>query len=148
MVASPDLCISINRDPETLRSRYELTDREQERLIALAKHPGMKLNCMLYRANRLAPLALNLPALCKALGDDLRPLCSEYWSAYPNTDVHFLLEAQRFCDFLYGKLEQDGRFGAEVRAILDEEAGLVGLRLRASRTQDQDGQRGRIARSA
>jgi hypothetical protein len=55
---------------------------------------------MLYRANRLAPVALNLPETCSALGEDLNRFISAYWEAEPTTNVHFLVEADRFCRYL------------------------------------------------
>jgi hypothetical protein len=136
MVASPEMCLAVRRDPAAgVLARYELTDRERRRLIALARHPGMAMNCMLYRANRLAPLALNMPRLCKALGDDLRPLASAYWQAYPTTDVHFLIESQRFCDFVYEKMLNGYDLPREAREALDDEARALAMRLEASQTE-------------
>src|SRR6266511_1312265 len=92
LTASPDLCIRVRNDPSVLRGRYELTDREHNRLVGIVGHRGMECACIIYRANRLAPLALNIPLTCKALGKDLRSLLSEFWEAYPETNVHFYIE--------------------------------------------------------
>lgn len=85
---------------------------------------------MLYRANRLAPVALNLPATCKALGDDLNQLISKYWDSEPITDVNFLVEADRFCQFLLGQREMSPL----VLTALAREHDVVRGKLAASRT--------------
>jgi len=100
LTASPALCRAVRRDPALLAQLYALTPLELGRLADIAASNGMEANCMIYRANRLAPVALNCPELCAALGDDLNRLISAYWYAVPTTDVHFLVEAERFCQFL------------------------------------------------
>ena len=71
LTASPALCRQVRDAPETLRHRYELTDKEWRRLCGIVASKGMEANCMLYRANRLAPVALNLPETCEAIRDEL-----------------------------------------------------------------------------
>jgi ABC-type lipopolysaccharide export system ATPase subunit len=107
----------VRRTPETLRERYDLTDKEWRRLVGVARSKGMQANCMLYRANRLIPAVLNMPDLCAALGDDLAGLLSEYWESEPVTDVHFIVEADRFCRFLQARDD----LSDEVSAILERE---------------------------
>jgi hypothetical protein len=137
LVASPELCIRVRENPEFLRERYELTERELNRLSGIVNHPGMECNCMLYRANRLIPLALNLPDLCKALGEHLRPLASAYWSEFPKTDVHFLVESNRFVDFVKREISDGKSFGEEVPPVLEREGDLLSQRLEASYTERQ-----------
>src|SRR5258708_39790890 len=60
LVASPPLCREVRAHPSRLSECYELTDLELRRLVDMANQRGMVCNCTLYRANRLAPLALNL----------------------------------------------------------------------------------------
>jgi hypothetical protein len=130
LTASPVLCREVRAGPEVLRDRYDLTDKEWRRLVAIVESHGMSANCMLYRANRLAPIALNLPATCRALGDDLNRLISEYWESEPITDVHFLVEADRFCHFLAAQpvLQPDAS------DALEHEAALVAAKLALTRT--------------
>lgn len=129
MTASPALCREVRREPETLRGRYQLTDKEWRRLVGIVTSKGMEANCMLYRANRLAPVALNLPETCEALRDDLNRLISAYWESEPTTDVHFLIEADRFCRFL---LSQPG-LSIKARDMLAREHAVVTAKLAASR---------------
>jgi len=129
MTASPALCGKVRRAPETLRTCYQLTDKEWRRLVGIAGSKGMEANCMLYRANRLAPVALNLPDTCEAIRDDLNRLISAYWESEPTTDVHFLIEADRFCRFL----EAQSGLSSEARAALTREHAVVAAKLAASR---------------
>jgi len=71
MVASPEFCRQVRVSPLFLHERYTLSEREFERLIKMVNHKAMALNCMLYRANRLAPLAMNLHEFCTLLGTRL-----------------------------------------------------------------------------
>ena len=131
LTASPELCREVRRSPETLRDRYDLTDKEQRRLAGIVATEGMEANCMLYRANRLAPVALNLPDTCAALGDDLTDLISAYWASEPTTDVNFLVEADRFARYLAARGPD---LGPAVRAALAVEHGHLAAKLAAART--------------
>jgi hypothetical protein len=135
LTASPELCIRVRSDPSALQKRYELTDREWRRLVGIVRHPGMACACMVYRANRLAPLALNIPQTCRALGDGLRAVVSEYWASFPEGNIHFFIEADRFCRFLEAKLAEGGSFPAEVAPALAREAAIVAAALRESLTE-------------
>lgn len=128
LTASPSLCRAARDDPDLLAGRYKLTEREARRLNGIVRSKGMEANCMLYRANRLAPVALNCPKLCEALGNDINRLISEYWEAEPTTNVHFLAETDRFCRFLAGRDD----LPAGAAAILEREHAAVAARLAAS----------------
>ena len=128
LTASPDLVRAVRADAGVLAARYDLTAKEWHRLAAMAASPGMAANCILYRANRLAPVALNLPDTCTALGELLPDLASAFWAAEPRTDVHFLLEADRFARYLAGL-----NLPESARIALAPEAALVAGRLAASR---------------
>jgi hypothetical protein len=130
LTASPPLCRLVRQQPEVLRERYDLTEREWRRLVGIVASRGMEANCILYRANRLAPVALNLPDTCTALGDDLNRLISAYWDSEPITDVHFLVEADRFCRFLRGQSD----LPPAAAATLEREHAVVAAKLAASRS--------------
>jgi hypothetical protein len=132
LVASPELCIQVRANAELLNERYQLSPQEFRQLVAIVNDPGMECNCMLYRANRLTPLALNLPELCKALGAKLPETLSRYWAAYRNGDSHFLLECQRFCEFLEQLMADGEPFDEEVRLALSREWPTLALRVQAS----------------
>jgi hypothetical protein len=134
LVGSPEFCRNIRADPSQLRSRYDLSQREYDRLVAIINQKGMACNCMLYRANRLAPLALNLREFCRGLGPRLGPLLSEYSVLYPNTNVHFYLECERFCWFIVRKMQEGYDLEPDVRAIFEEEFSKIRLNLLATHT--------------
>jgi len=134
LVASPDFCREARADPAVLHARYDLSDRERGRLLGLINQRGMALNCMLYRANRLAPLALNLHGFCQALGPRLGPLLTEYTAAHPNTNVHFYRECDRFCAFIEHKLDQGYELEPAARTVFENEALMVRLNLKATET--------------
>src|SRR5215472_7357563 len=125
LTASPELCIQVRRDPAVLNQRYILTERERDRLVGIVRHPGMACACTVYRANRLAPLAMNIPQTCKALGKQLRAVVSEYWAMFPEGNVHFFIETDRFCRFLSKKLSEGGSLPAEVELVLAREAAAI-----------------------
>jgi hypothetical protein len=135
LVASPDLCNAVRANPMVLRESYRLTDREAGRLVGIVNHPGMACNCTLYRANRLAPLAMNLPGLLNALGPDLRAVLDEFWRQYRNTDVHFYVESHRFCRFVQRELECGRSFGPDVEPALHREMARLEERLEVSHTE-------------
>jgi hypothetical protein len=95
----------------------------------------MACNCMLYRANRLAPLAVNLPDLIKALGPDLREMLDAFWAEYNNTDVHFYVESYRFCEFIEREIANGRTFAAEVAPALERERSILADRLEVSHTE-------------
>ncbi|HVS09522.1 MAG TPA: hypothetical protein VMS76_06560 [Planctomycetota bacterium] len=135
LVASPALCRAVRDDASILDRRYELTDRERTRLVGLARHSGMACSCMLYRANRLAPLVMNLPQLCRALGDQLRPILDDYWTTYPNSDVHFVVESHRFCEFVARELRLGRPLPLDVGTAIETEMPPLAMRFEASYTE-------------
>jgi hypothetical protein len=137
LTASPELCVAVRRDPSVLDGRYRLTEREAGRLVGIVRHPGMECACIVYRANRLAPLALNVPALCKALGKDLRAVASEYWAAFPEANVHFYVEADRFCQYVRKLLSEGRPLDSKVGSILAFESAVVAAALEESHTEGQ-----------
>jgi len=135
LTASPELCVAVRSDPSVLDARYRLTPRETDRLVGIVRHPGMQCACIVYRANRLAPLALNVPGLCKALGSQLRAVASEYWAAFPEANVHFYVEADRFCRYVNGLLCEGRPLDAAVGPVLAHESAVVAAALEDSRTE-------------
>jgi hypothetical protein len=139
LTASPELCRRVRREPSVLNENYRLTEREYRRLVGIVNHRGMECNCIVYRANRLAPLAMNIPRTCKALGKDLRDVVSEYWLSAPETNVHFFVETNRFCEFLKAKLASGQVLPAELGPILQEESAFVAAALQESYTERPGG---------
>jgi len=135
LTASPDLCVRVRRDLTILRQSYQLTDREWRRLSGIVEHPGMECSCIVYRANRLAPLAMNIPLTCRALGTDLRAIVDEFWRMYPESNVHFYIETERFCRFFAAKLAEGWAVPTEVASVFVKESAIVAAALEESYTE-------------
>jgi hypothetical protein len=135
LTASPELCIAARKNPQIFNDRYLLTEREHQRLVGIVKDKGMECACIVYRANRLAPLALNLPQTCKALGGELRTVVSEFWASSSETNVHFFVETDRFCRFLKAQIATGRTFGKEVEIELARESAAVSAALQESYTE-------------
>lgn len=120
LTASPDLVRSVRSDPDILRELYELTELERRRLAAIVNQPGMECNCILYKSNRLAPIAINLPDLCKELDGDLRALLSEFWTENAQLSTNFWVESYEFCEFVRGQVLK-GSVSAAVLPTLERE---------------------------
>jgi hypothetical protein len=99
MVADPEHRRRLATTPDMLDA-LSLDGRERRRLLAFARDPGMRLNTVLYRANRLAPIYHALPRTCAALGGGLGELLRDFWSARELEDLQFPNEAARLVAFL------------------------------------------------
>lgn len=138
LVGSPELTAAVRDRPSLLAERYDLTDAERARLAAMVAHRGMTANLVLYRANRLAPVVLNLPKLCDALGPELKPLLWAYWRSTPRSDVHFLVESDRFRVFVedaIGRGDLAPDVARAARGALAIEGLVLSARLEASRNR-------------
>ena len=133
LTASPPLCNEVRHDAGVLARHYDLTPREARRLAAIVDHPGMECACIVYRANRLAPLALNLPRTCRSLGPALRDIASTYWAAYPEGNVHFYIEAERFCRHVDGQIAHGWLPPAGLLEVMRDEAAIIAAALAESR---------------
>lgn len=132
VVADPMLCLELRRDPNALRGRYVLSDREWSRLIGIAGHDGMSAACTVYRMNRLSPLAMNLRDTLHALGPRLSDTLADYWREHPRGIAHFQLESQRFCHFLRLRIA-GGAPTSALSAALAHDSAAVDAALEASR---------------
>ena len=137
LTASPSLCLEARADPAVLRDRYDLTDREWQRIVGIVRDPGMECALVVYRANRLAPLAMNVPDLCRALGPRLRDIVDAFWLANPETNVHFFVETERFCRFVQALVERGEPFPAHVITALVRDSARIAAALAESHTEDQ-----------
>jgi hypothetical protein len=134
LTASPALCLRVRHDPRALDERYQLTTRERDRLLGIVRHPGMACACTVYRANRLAPLAMYVPLTCRALGPLLREVVEAFWTTFVETDVHMFIETDRFCRFLQTRIDEGHEYPPQVKEALAVESVAVATALRESHT--------------
>ena len=95
----------------------------------------MECACIVYRANRLAPLAMNAGETCKALGPELRGVVEDFWAEYPETNVHFFVETGRFLEFLQARIAAGALFSAEVVRAVTRDADRVASAIVESYTE-------------
>jgi hypothetical protein len=100
MVRMPAFCMDLAQHGETALAAYDLSRHEQVRLAAMARHRGIAVTCMLYRASRLVGIARRLPVTLQVLGPHLRGIYDAYLEASPDANPDFDLEARAFATFL------------------------------------------------
>jgi len=113
--------------PKFVLERYELTDREQRRLIRVVWQRGMSVSCTLYRINRMTPLYTLLPLTCNLLGEELVPLGELFWVTFRDSDLQFKPEIDRFARFLRDRMDSGLIQDPYLREVLDFEQALNAL---------------------
>lgn len=104
-VASTSRATTLRDDPDRALARYELTDRERRRLVAIAHQRGMATSAAIYRLNRVEPLCEFLPWTWKLLGDDLVTHASRFWEEHA-TDLQYAPEVSAFGAFLTARIRE------------------------------------------
>jgi len=104
MTVTPSLAARVRAEGEPPLAAYDLTARERARLVAVAQHPGMDLNCTLARGNRFGPIVDVLPLTCTLLKPWLRELLEELWQVKRPDNYQLSGEEHAFAAFLQAKL--------------------------------------------
>ena len=103
LIADPDLCLRLRREPASVLDRYALDERERRRLLTIVRQPGMSVSCTLYRSNRIIPLHTRLPYSCALLGERFGPEVTEFWEQKA-AEAGFGAEVENFAAFLRERL--------------------------------------------
>lgn len=106
MTLDPSLAVSVRLGGASALSGYALTGREQQRLVATARQPGMSVTCSLARANRFAPIADAFPLTCSILKPVLRPLLDDLWRVQRPDNYQLSGEVGAFAEHIQRKLAQ------------------------------------------
>lgn len=101
-------------------SEFDLTPREARRLSAVARQPGMSLNCTLARANRFASIHDAFSMSCLLLGPRLRDLLDELWRQRLPENVQLQGEETAFAELPQGRLGHDTGAGTAAAAGFSE----------------------------
>lgn len=128
MVASPAFRERVLDGPSEALNGLDLTDRERQRLLAIAAQPGMRVNTAIHRANRLSPLDQTLPFTCLLLGERLRALLERYWSENPTENLQIPAECERFAAFLKGEIQAGRTADPYLEEVLAFERNCTELR--------------------
>lgn len=137
-----ELTLAPRRVRELLRGdlsflrNHELTEREQGRILAAIRQPGMALNCTIARGNRFESVAELYSMTCLLLKPVLRELLDELWEDAPPTNYQFAGEEEKFAELVGRKIES-GEIQIEYLAeIFEYECRCAEL---ARRMRDKDG---------
>lgn len=121
MTLQPRFAAHVRATGESALAGYDLTPRELSRLVAVARQPGMDLNCTLARGNRLGPIVDVLPLTCTLLKPWLRELLDELWELHRPDNYQLAGEEDAFAGFLLGKLSSGEFTHPYLAEILDYE---------------------------
>ena len=117
MVLSPALCLRARSEGEAAFAGFEMDAAERARLLHIARQPGMRITCILARANRLSSLVGALPLSCELLKPQLGDIVDRYWSDWPMADLQSLPAGLAFAQYLADEIEAGrvvARFAADV----------------------------------
>lgn len=105
IISNPRASSRYPENPALLDERYELTEKEKERLISMIGQKGMRANYMLYQVNRMTPLSMFMGYTLKILRPQLMAVMNGFWEQYPRTSFQFRDELAFFTAYL--KREMD-----------------------------------------
>lgn len=105
MVLSPALCRRARDEGAAAFAGFGMDAVELARLVHIARQPGMRITCILARANRLSSLVGALPMTCELIKPELGPLVDRYWDAHPMTDLQSLMAGLAFARYLAAEIE-------------------------------------------
>ena len=100
LIASPQRSAAAAVQPQWALNGYTLTKREWHRLWLMASDARMRMNCTLYRINRIIPIHSVLPRTCRRLGEALGGIFDAYFADEPDSTLQYLREAHRFAHWL------------------------------------------------
>jgi hypothetical protein len=100
LIASPQRSAEAAAHPRRALNGYLLTAREWHRLWRMASDERMRMNCTLYRINRIIPIHSVLPRACRRLGAALGRVFDAYFAEQPDGTLQYLREAHRFAHWL------------------------------------------------
>lgn len=127
MTVYPNLAAKVRANGEPELAAYDLSPRERARLVAVARHPGMDLNCTLARGNRFGPIVDVLPLTCTLIKPWLRELLDELWQVSHPDNYQLAGEEDAFAAFLQAKVS-GGEFSHPYLAeVLDYETACWSL---------------------
>lgn len=126
---SPDVCRAVREDAEAALAEFDLTPRERRRVAAAAAQAGMRVNCSLYRANRIGPIFTLLARTCVLLGNDLRGVMDRFWAEHPVPDFVTRREVPRFGRWLRGEIAAGRVDAPHVSDVVEMEVAFFELGL-------------------
>ncbi|HTE05246.1 MAG TPA: hypothetical protein VK824_03540 [Planctomycetota bacterium] len=100
MVLEPALAVRARAEGAAAFTDPALSEAERARLADVACQRGMRVTCVLARANRLSSLVAALPATCTLLKPELNALLDRFWGEQPMETLQALPAGLAFGRFL------------------------------------------------
>lgn len=104
LLLKPTYAAALLSSASDFRLKYDLTEKETNRLQFMLSQRGMGMNWLIYRVGRLNSIVCRFPCTIELLGDEVSPVFDVYLESYPDVFFEFDVEAQQFADFLNGWL--------------------------------------------
>ncbi len=106
LTLAPDLCRALRRGESAVLDRYDLNQRERNRLLDIALQPGIAMNCALARGNRLELIVEAFPKTCTLIKSRLPRLLDELWEQLKPDNTQLFGEENAFAAFIARKVSQ------------------------------------------
>jgi hypothetical protein len=106
LTLAPKWFRALRRGESTLLERYDLNERERNRLLDIARQPGVAMNCSLARGNRLELIVAAFPKTCTLLKPRLPRLLDELWEQHQPDNYQLFGEEDAFAAFIGRKIDQ------------------------------------------
>jgi hypothetical protein len=104
LTLAPESFRALRRGESALLDRYDLSERERNRLLEISRQPGMAMNCSLARGNRLELIVGAFPKTCTLLKSLLPRLLDELWEAHRPDNYQLFGEEDAFAAFIAQKV--------------------------------------------
>lgn len=128
LVMSPPFRTQVVESPAEALADLDLTQRERERLEALARDSGLRTGTMIHRSFRLSMLTNTLPRTCKALGPEgIKETVHAYWLEQPSRSLLYVQEGLRFGAWALPRLRREGGGNPFLPEVLEAEIALLEL---------------------
>lgn len=125
--AFAELVETPERWPHLDLASYRLTLRERTQLTAILTSPGMSINLLLVRVNRLLPIHAALPRTCAWLGPRLRSEFDAFLAESREASMQVRREAWRFGVWLFDRIEAGVIPGGPLEDVLRFELAAFSL---------------------
>jgi hypothetical protein len=128
LVMSPPFRAQVAESPDEALAGFDLSGRERERLVAVARDPGARTGTLIHRSFRLSMLSNTLPRTCKALGaQGIKDLVHAYWLEQPPRSLLYVREGLRFGEWALARMREDGFRHDLLPEVLEAEMAILEL---------------------
>ena len=138
LTLTPESFRALRRGECALLDPYNLNERERNRLLEIARQPGMAMNCSLARGNRLEVIVGAFPKTCTLLKPWLPRLLDELWEQRKPDNYQLIGEEDAFAAFIAHKVSQGDLAVEYLAEIFNYELACYDLARRFEACADAD----------